>query len=53
MDTKDKTPPAGAIEEDLSAEEKGMHEEAKRLEKLQSVGPDADLPKVQSEQSTI
>ena len=54
MDTKDKTAPMPAIEEALSTEEKAMHEEeAKRLEQLKNATHDSDLPKVQSEQSTI
>jgi hypothetical protein len=54
MDTKDKTAPMPAIEEELSTEEKAMHaKEAKRLERLKNATPDSDLPQVQSEQSTI
>ena len=58
MDTKDKTPPAGVAEDDLSAEEKAMHAaDAKKIEELKAridaATPDGDLPHVQSDQSTL
>ena len=37
MNTNDKAPPAGSVEEDLSSEERVMHEEeAKRLAALKA-----------------
>ena len=58
MDTKDKTPPAGVVEEEFSAEESAMHNAdvkkfAELKAKIEGATPDDDLPHVQSEQSTI